>query len=104
MIDIQGMYLIEVHPCDAGNPLLLRLSLLPEVLGHDTTDVGYLQHLLQFWCEGNTRVTHPSKMVVPFLVLLGWLRARATCVRVCVVCESVWFVCTSVCVHVYARV
>ena len=78
-------YLIEVHPCDAGNPLLLRLSLLPEVFGHDTTDVGYLQHLLQFWCEGHTRVTHPSKMVVPLLVFLGGLCAGATCVRcVCV--------------------
>ena len=75
-------YLIEVHPCDAGNPLLLGLSLLPEVLGHDTTDVGYLQRLLQFWCEGDTRVTHSTKMVVPFLVLLGGLCARAACVRV----------------------
>ena len=75
-------YLIKVHACDAGNPLFLRLSLLPEVLGHDTTDVGYLQCLLQFWCEGDTRVTHPTKMVVPLLVLLGGLRAGAAYVRV----------------------
>ena len=77
-------YLIEVHACDAGNPLFLRLSFLPEVLGHDTTDVGYLQCLLQFWCEGDTRVTHPTKMVVPLLVFLGRLCAGATCVSVCV--------------------
>ena len=74
-------YLIKVHPCDAGNPLLLRLSLLPKVLGHDTTDVGDLQHFLQLWCEGHTRVTHPPEMVVPLLVLLGRLRAGAACVR-----------------------
>ena len=74
-------YFIKVHPCDAGNPLLLRLSLLPKVLGHDTTDVGDLQHFLQLWCEGHTRVTHPPEMVVPLLVLLGRLRAGAACVR-----------------------
>ena len=89
-------YLIKVHACDAGNPLFLGLSFLPEVLGHDTTDVGYLQCLLQFWCEGDTRVTHPTKMVVPLLVLLGGLRAGAAYARegvcevyMCVVCESV---------------